>query len=117
MTKKELIEALAPFPDNISIGVPCGRDSDDQFLYAEKVLVEEMETKEASGIDPDGTPRTEMVPMVMLLPAEGPWAEELAEDEDRWQRYLIGGQTIPFQSVRGRLHKLAGEAAQKAEPH
>ncbi len=41
---------------------------------------------------------------------------ELAEDEHRWQRYLAGGQTIPFEAVRGRLHKLAREAAQKAEP-
>lgn len=40
---------------------------------------------------------------------------ELAEDEDRWQRYLAGGQTIPFESVRGRLQKLATEAAGKAE--
>jgi hypothetical protein len=41
---------------------------------------------------------------------------ELAEDEQRWQRYLAGGQTIAFQSVRGRLQKLAAEAARKAEP-
>ena len=40
---------------------------------------------------------------------------ELAEDEERWQRYLAGGQTIPFQTVRRRLHRLAGEAARKVE--
>ena len=42
--------------------------------------------------------------------------DELNEDEQRWQRYLAGGQTIPFEAVRGKLHKLAWEAAQKAEP-
>ncbi len=41
---------------------------------------------------------------------------ELAEDEDRWQRYLAGGQTIPFETVRSHLHGLAAQAAQKAEP-
>ena len=42
--------------------------------------------------------------------------EEFAEDEERWQRYLAGGQTVPFESVRKSLHRLAGEAARKAEP-
>lgn len=42
---------------------------------------------------------------------------ELAEDEARWQRYIAGGQTIPFDQVRAKLHKLAGEAARKAEAH
>lgn len=42
--------------------------------------------------------------------------EEFAEDEQRWQRYLAGGQTIPFDSVRGRLQKLVADAARKAEP-
>lgn len=41
--------------------------------------------------------------------------DELAEDEERWQRYLAGGETIPFRTVRERLHGLAGEAAKKAE--
>lgn len=41
--------------------------------------------------------------------------DELAEDEDRWQRYVAGGETIPFETVRGRLRTLAGEAARKAE--
>ena len=40
---------------------------------------------------------------------------ELAEDEARWQRYLAGGQTIPFERVREKLHRLAAEAARKAE--
>ena len=42
--------------------------------------------------------------------------DELAEDEERWQRYLAGGQSIPFQTVRRKLHRLAAEAAQKVEP-
>ena len=41
---------------------------------------------------------------------------EFAEDEERWQRYLAGGQTVPFETVRGKLSKLATEAARKAEP-
>jgi len=41
---------------------------------------------------------------------------ERAEDEQRWQRYLAGGRTIPFETVRNKLHGLAAEAAQKAEP-
>ena len=41
---------------------------------------------------------------------------ELAEDEERWQRYIAGGQTVSFEIVRGKLRKLAGEAARKAEP-
>ena len=42
--------------------------------------------------------------------------DELAEDEERWQRYLAGGQSIAFESVRRRVRELAGEAARKAEP-
>ena len=41
---------------------------------------------------------------------------ERGEDEQRWQRYIAGGQTIPFETVRNKLHGLAAEAAQKAEP-
>ncbi len=82
MTKKELIEALERFPDDIEVAVPCGRDSDGEPLYAAKISIEEMESPEASGIDPDGTPQTKLVTMIMLLPAEGPWAEEMAEAED-----------------------------------
>ena len=41
--------------------------------------------------------------------------DELAEDEERWQRYVAGGQTIPFETVRSHLHGLAAQAAQ-AEP-
>ena len=41
---------------------------------------------------------------------------EKAEDEQRWQKYLAGGKTIPFETVRNNLHGLAVEAAQKAEP-
>jgi len=42
---------------------------------------------------------------------------ERAEDEQRWQRYLSEGRTIPFEAVRGKLHGLAAEAAGKADPH
>lgn len=42
---------------------------------------------------------------------------EEAEDEQRWQRYLSEGNTIPFETVRGKLHGLAAEAAGKADPH
>jgi len=42
---------------------------------------------------------------------------EKAEDEQRWQRYLSEGRTIPFEAVRGKLHGLAAEAAGKADPH
>lgn len=38
-------------------------------------------------------------------------AAEYAEDEQRWQRYLQSGQSVPFETVRSRLQKLAGEAA------
>ena len=41
---------------------------------------------------------------------------ELAEDEERWRRYLAAGQTISFDSLRGKLHRLAAEAARKADP-
>jgi len=40
---------------------------------------------------------------------------ERAEDEQRWQSYLAGGRTIPFETVRNKLHGLAAEAAQKAD--
>ncbi len=42
--------------------------------------------------------------------------DEGAEDEERWQRYLAGGPSIAFESVRRRVRKLVGEAAWKAEP-
>lgn len=38
-------------------------------------------------------------------------AAEYAEDEQRWQRYLQSGQSVPFQAVRAKLQGLAGEAA------
>ena len=41
--------------------------------------------------------------------------DELAEDEERWQRYLVGGQTVSFQGVRAKLLRPAGEAARKAD--
>ena len=40
-------------------------------------------------------------------------AAERAEDEQRWQRYLQSGQSMPFEAVRSRLQKLAGEAARR----
>jgi hypothetical protein len=82
MTKRDLIEALEKYPDHIEIGVPCGKDSDDEFLYSEEIVIEEMETKEPSGIDPDGQAQEEMVPMIMLIPAEGPWADAMTESEE-----------------------------------
>lgn len=39
-----------------------------------------------------------------------------AEDEQRWQRYLDTGVTIPFETVQNKLRKLASHAAQSAEP-
>ena len=41
---------------------------------------------------------------------------EQQEDEQRWQRYLSEGHTVPFETVRNKLHGLAAEAAQKADP-
>ncbi|MCP4380935.1 MAG: hypothetical protein GY798_05855 [Hyphomicrobiales bacterium] len=41
---------------------------------------------------------------------------EAAEDDARWQRYAEDGQTIPFETIRDKLHGLAARAAQKAEP-
>lgn len=41
---------------------------------------------------------------------------EAAEDELRWQRYLETGASVPFEKVRGKLRRLAAEAAQKVEP-
>ena len=38
---------------------------------------------------------------------------EYANDEQRWQRYLQTGQSVPFQTVQARLRKLAGEAARR----
>jgi len=41
---------------------------------------------------------------------------EQKEDEQRWQRYLSEGHAVPFETVRNKLHGLAAEAAQKADP-
>ena len=41
---------------------------------------------------------------------------ETAEDERRWQRFLESGASVPFEKVRGKLRRLAAEAAQKMEP-
>ena len=38
-------------------------------------------------------------------------AAEYAEDEERWQRYLETGETIPFDAVRSKLQGMAGKAA------
>ncbi len=81
MKKKDLFKALEKFPDDIDIVIPCGQDTDDEFLYAGEINVEEMHSPEASGIDADGIPQTELIPKVILLPAEGPWAEDMARAE------------------------------------
>jgi predicted transcriptional regulator len=36
---------------------------------------------------------------------------EYAEDEQRWQRYLETGKTIPFEKIRSKLQGLSAEAA------
>ncbi len=41
-------------------------------------------------------------------------ASEIVEDEERWQRYVSTGQSVPYQSVRTKLQNLAASAAQKA---
>lgn len=41
---------------------------------------------------------------------------EAAEDEARWQRYLETGQTVPLDSIRGKLHTLAAQAVRQVEP-
>lgn len=40
---------------------------------------------------------------------------EKTEDERRWQRYLESGQTISLDTVRGKLHTLAQQAAFQSE--
>ena len=35
---------------------------------------------------------------------------EIQEDEQRWQRYLASGRSIPLNKVRSRLQQLATEA-------
>jgi len=42
-------------------------------------------------------------------------ATEEADDEVRWQRYLATGQSVSFDTVRGKLRRLASEAAVKAD--
>ncbi len=41
-------------------------------------------------------------------------AREIAEDEQRWQNYLATGQSVSYQNIRSKLHRLAAGAAQKA---
>jgi len=41
---------------------------------------------------------------------------EREEDEKRWRRYLEEGETVPLETVRDRLRRLAAKAAQKAAP-
>lgn len=41
--------------------------------------------------------------------------QEEAEDEHRWQRYLETGQTVSVETVRGKLHALADQAAKAAD--
>jgi predicted transcriptional regulator len=36
---------------------------------------------------------------------------EYAEDEQRWQRYLETGKTIPFEKIRAKLQEHSAEAA------
>ena len=38
---------------------------------------------------------------------------EYADDEQRWQRYLQTGQSVPFQTVQAKLQGLAAEAARR----
>ena len=40
---------------------------------------------------------------------------EYAEDEQRWQRYLETGESIPFENIRAKLQGLAAEAAHKQD--
>ncbi|KKN81579.1 hypothetical protein LCGC14_0318410 [marine sediment metagenome] len=84
MKVKALISLLSKYDQDLEVSVPCGHDSDDQFLYTDTVVAQEMVTSEAKGIDPDGTLRESEVPIIMILPADGPWAELFAalDDED-----------------------------------
>ena len=72
----------------VQIAVPCGIDDDGQVLYTDKIRIQEMVTSEATGIDPDGSPASEEVPVIMLLPEDGPWGDmfngigEEEEDEE-----------------------------------
>lgn len=42
-------------------------------------------------------------------------SDEAAELERRWQKYQAGGPAIPVEEFRKKLHRLAAEAAAKAE--
>ena len=80
-----LIEILSKLHPDIEISVPCGYDGEGQVLYTDKIKAEDMVTSEASGVERDGTLREIKVPMIMLLPEDGPWAEafeEIEEDEE-----------------------------------
>lgn len=84
MKARVLIRLLSKLNPDIEISVPCGYDDDSQVLYTDKIKLEDMVTSEAEGVDRDGTLRETEVPMIMLLPEDGPWAEafEEADEED-----------------------------------
>ena len=43
-------------------------------------------------------------------------ANEFADDDERWQRYLATGLTIPHPEIRRKLHSLAARAAAAETP-
>lgn len=42
-------------------------------------------------------------------------ADQYADDEQRWQRYLETGKAIAFEDIRTKLQSLASEAANKQD--
>ncbi len=85
MKVRVLIGILSRLHPDIEISVPCGYDGEGQILYTDKIKAEDMVTSEAEGVDRDGTLRETEVPMIMLLPEDGPWAKafgEIDEEDD-----------------------------------
>lgn len=82
MKARDLVSLLSMLDPDIEISLPCGRNEAGETLYTEVIIPQEMHAPEAAGIDPDGTPQMTNIPMIMLLPGEGPWAKDLKVGEE-----------------------------------
>ncbi len=82
MKKRELLKLISEFHSEVEINVICGFDEDGSPLYTGGLIVDIVEASEASGIDPDGTPREATVKAVIIRPEDGPWASSFDDEEE-----------------------------------
>lgn len=90
----------------------------DRSMSAKKHLAIDRELSERLSViaEREGSTLSELAETVLRQHAEEAerLADEFAEDDRRWARYLETGESISLEDMRAKLQALAGEAVRKA---